>query len=234
MPPKRKAISTNGELNSITTKKTRTTKKTQKTSKDQKSFDKVCQNWFNKYKDQDNTNIIGPDGCQTFFSDIDVSLESIFPILIAWKMNCSRMGYITMEEWNHGMKESNESKLKKELNSLEKLVEKDESLFKKIYLYTFPYAKSEGQKSMQTEVAVALWQILLVNRYPIVQSFIQFIEEKKPVKVINKDQWASLLDFCKSIPEDLSGYDAVSSCFLIKEKLNHNISIGFGFPSLVS
>jgi hypothetical protein len=25
-------------------------------------------------------------------------------------------------------------------------------------------------------VAVALWQILLVNRYPIVQSFIQFIE----------------------------------------------------------
>lgn len=122
-----------------------------------------------------------------------------------------------MESWHEGIKVSflirifhhssfinsidSESKLKKELNSLEKLVEKDESLFKKIYLYTFPYAKSEGQKSMQTEVwswiicfqtwtyllfkvAVALWQILLVNRYPIVQSFIQFIEvnTKKKIK----------------------------------------------------
>lgn len=38
------------------------------------------------------------------------------------------------------------------------------------------------------------------------------IKEKKPVKVINKDQWRSLLEFGRDIPEDLSGYDPVSYC----------------------
>ncbi|ORE04667.1 hypothetical protein BCV72DRAFT_210892, partial [Rhizopus microsporus var. microsporus] len=133
----------------------------------QKIFDRHCQLWYDKYKDSDNSDIMGPDGCQAFFSDIGVSLESITPLIIAWKMNCSRMGYITKNEWHHGMKALN-------------------------------------------NVAIALWQVLLVNKYPIVKPFIQFLQEKKPVKVINKDQWRSLLEFGKNIPEDLSGYDPVS------------------------
>ncbi|EIE85294.1 hypothetical protein RO3G_10004 [Rhizopus delemar RA 99-880] len=139
-----------------------------KKTTEQNKFAKFRQTTFDKYKDTDNADIIGPDGCQVFFSDIGVSLESIVPILLAWKMNCARMGYITIEEWSKFMKDSK-------------------------------------------QVAVALWQVILADKYPIIKSFMQFIEEKKPIKVINKDQWASMLDLCKTIPEDLSGYDSVSS-----------------------
>ncbi|RCH94403.1 hypothetical protein CU097_014076, partial [Rhizopus azygosporus] len=194
-------------------RKQRYINKAPKTSKEQKIFDRHCQLWYDKYKDSDNSDIMGPDGCQAFFSDIGVSLESITPLIIAWKMNCSRMGYITKNEWQHGMKAlnvENESKLKVALSTAEQCIEKHDKEFEGLYNFCYPYAKSENQKSMDVEVAIALWQVLLVNKYPIVKSFIQFLQEKKPVKVINKDQWRSLLEFGKNIPEDLSGYDPVS------------------------
>lgn len=53
----------------------------------QKIFDRHCQLWYDKYKDSDNSDnpdIMGPDGCQTFFSDIGVSLESVIKE-IDWK-----------------------------------------------------------------------------------------------------------------------------------------------------
>ncbi|KAG1145383.1 hypothetical protein G6F37_002780 [Rhizopus arrhizus] len=183
-----------------------------KKTTEQNKFAKFRQTTFDKYKDTDNTNIIGPDGCQVFFSDIGVSLESIVPILLAWKMNCARMGYITIEEWSKFMKDIDSvDKLKTTLLTLQKQVEDDEDLFKKLYVYAFLYAKSQDQKSIDVEVAVALWQVILADKYPIIKSFMQFVEEKKPIKVINKDQWASMLDLCKTVPEDLSGYDSVSS-----------------------
>ncbi|KAI7897623.1 Cullin binding-domain-containing protein, partial [Cokeromyces recurvatus] len=126
------------------------------------------QKWFQQYKDADDPDLITPDGCQAFFTDLDVSLESALPLIVGWKFNASRMGYFTKEEWIKGM-----------------------------------------ERSLST--AIALWHLLLEDQYPIIESFIEFIEVIKPVKVINKDQWSSLLDFCKSIPKDLDNYDSTSS-----------------------
>lgn len=50
------------------------------------------------------------------------------------------------------------------------------------------------------------------EKYPIIKSFNEFMQTKKPVKVVNKDQWSSMLDFCLAVPEDLSNYDSTSSC----------------------
>ncbi|KAI8983643.1 Cullin binding-domain-containing protein, partial [Pilobolus umbonatus] len=116
---------------------------------------------FNKYKDADMPDLITPDGCQAFFSDMGVSLESILTLIIGWKMNA---GSLVLYHIN------------------------------KI-----------------TKTAIALWQLLLLRKYPIMTSFIRFIQEVNPVKVINKDQWTSLLDFCRTVPEDLSHYDSTSS-----------------------
>lgn len=65
------------------------------------------------------------------------------------------MGYITIEEWSKFMKESNidsVDKLKTTLLTLQKQVEDDEDLFKKLYIYAFLYAKSQDQKSIDVEV----------------------------------------------------------------------------------
>lgn len=51
--------------------------------------------------------------------------------------------------------------------------------------------------------------MLLAERFPIVHDFVTFLQEKKPVRVINRDQWQSFLEFVAS---DISNYDESSAC----------------------
>ncbi|KAI8056299.1 potentiating neddylation domain-containing protein [Gilbertella persicaria] len=98
-------------------------------------------------------------------------------------------------------------------DSLEKLQQKrpefervfeDSDQFKEMYRYTFGYAKNNDQKCIEVETASVLWTMLLSDRYPIVHEFIAFLQDKAPVKVINRDQWNSFLEF---VSTDLSDYD---------------------------
>ncbi|CEP11487.1 hypothetical protein [Parasitella parasitica] len=213
MPPKRKPSASESTL---LPRKVKIQKKKQTTAQQKADTEKRLK-WFQKYTDKDNSNVIPPDGCQKLFGDLGISLESITPIIFGWKMGASSMGYITKEEWIKTMETigaTTATDFKKILHEWETEVSKDDALFKQLYLFTFNYVKSKSQKSMEIEMAIALWHILLEHEYPISKSFVQFIQcqkEKKPVKVINKDQWSSLLDFCKAVPQDLSTYDSTSS-----------------------
>lgn len=51
--------------------------------------------------------------------------------------------------------------------------------------------------------------MLLSERFPIVYDFVSFLQEKKPVKVINRDQWQSFLEF---VSIDMADYDESSAC----------------------
>ena len=47
-------------------------------NKIKQNFNKSCEAWFNRYKDQEeNEEIITPEGCQNFFNDLDISLDSV-------------------------------------------------------------------------------------------------------------------------------------------------------------
>lgn len=61
------------------------------------------------------------------------------------------------------------------------------------------------------QTAVVLWTMLLADRFPMVHEFIEFLQEKKPVRVINRDQWQSFLEFAAS---DIANYDESSACKL--------------------
>ncbi|KAI8390367.1 Cullin binding-domain-containing protein [Blakeslea trispora] len=210
MPPKRKAAS-NSQV--LTAKKPKIPKRKQDTSKPNKATD-TQQKWFDQYAEPDNRDIITPDGCQQFFSDLSVNLESTLPLIVGYKMKSNQMGYITKQEFMQTMSSLDvitPEEFKKILYHWEETILNDPSEFKRLYLFSFQYVKSTTQKSMDVETAIALWSILLEPKYPIIKSFIQFIQQMKPVKVINKDQWSSLLDFCKAVPQDLSTYDCTSS-----------------------
>ncbi|KAI9356599.1 Cullin binding-domain-containing protein [Pilaira anomala] len=214
MPPKRKAaVAVNEAI--LVPRKLKIVKKKQDTAANKSHTDK-CRQWFEKYADKDNRELIGPDGCQSFFTDIGVSLESIQPIIIGYKMKSKRMGYITWEEWLNTMKsglfdEKDVSRFVQTVVDWETSIKNNKEEYKQFYLFTYNYAKSTTQKSMDVETAIALWQIMLEEKYPIIKSFVQFLQNSKPVKVINKDQWSSMLDFCKAVPEDLQNYDSTSS-----------------------
>jgi len=47
---------------------------------------------------------------------------------------------------------------------------------------------------------------------PIIHSFIEFLNVKQSVKVINKDQWSNFLEFSHNIPSDLNTYDDAGAC----------------------
>ncbi|KAI8353553.1 Cullin binding-domain-containing protein [Mortierella sp. GBAus27b] len=120
----------------------------------------------------------------------------------------------TKDEWAKGMK-------KLEIDSTERLKEKmpglvaklkDAQHFKDVYRFIFMFAKDSDQKCMPLETACAMVQTVMKGK-PHEKRFVEFLETKKPVKVINKDQWYNLLDFSDSVNEDLSNYDGASSAW---------------------
>jgi hypothetical protein len=45
-----------------------------------------------------------------------------------------------------------------------------------MYLYTFNFAKTTGQKSMDVDLALALWALLFGSKYQHIPSFIEFMQ----------------------------------------------------------
>ncbi|CAO3689527.1 unnamed protein product [Rhizopus stolonifer] len=119
------------------------------------------------------------------------------------------MGYISKQEWMSGMKglrADTIEKLKMNKREFDRVFE-DPDQFKEMYKYTFNYTKNKDQKCIEIETAIVVWTMLL-EKHPLVHEFITFLQERKPVKVINRDQWNSFLDF---VSTDLSNYDESSA-----------------------
>jgi hypothetical protein len=57
-----------------------------------------------------------------------------------------------------------------------------------------------------------MWGLLLGNQSSHVESFSTFLTEKQPVKVINRDQWQSFLEFATTVSDDFHDYDEMSAC----------------------
>lgn len=64
---------------------------------------------------------------------------------------------------------------------------------------------------MDMETARAMLQLLLGKHWPLFAQFAQFLDQSK-YKVINKDQWCNILEFSRTINNDLSNYDLDGAC----------------------
>lgn len=50
-----------------------------------------------------------------------------------------------------------------------------ESDFRSFYRFLFPFLKDEGQKSLGGDMAIAAWSLSIARKYPIAQSFVDFV-----------------------------------------------------------
>lgn len=85
---------------------------------------------------------------------------------------------------------------------------------------------------MDIETAKAMLQLLLGKHWPLYTQFAQFLEQSK-YKVINKDQWCNILEFSRTISNDLTNYDVDGACKYRRMAANRgppNIKGGFCFP----
>ena len=159
-----------------------------------------CETWFHKYADKKSEKpVIGPDGIERLCKDLDVAPEDIVMLVIAWKLGAETMGYFKLIEWKSGMTSlecDSTPKLKEKLEHLRALIH-DAPTFKKIYRYAYDFSRDKNQKSLEMDTGKAMLQLLLVHVWCITPAYVQFLEQSN-YKIINRDQWNSLLEFIRT------------------------------------
>lgn len=193
-----------------TSKRQRNTTSSRRSSRlEETSFSqKRCLAWFREYTTPDDPDSLGPEGMEKFCEDIEVEPENVVMLVLAYKMQARQMGFFTKEEWLKGLSEmqcDSIQKLQYRLDYLRCLLS-DQNTFKAIYRYAYDFARDKDQRSMDMETAKAMLQLLLGKHWPLYTQFSQFLDQSK-YKVINKDQWCNILEFSRTIYNDLSNYD---------------------------
>ena len=59
---------------------------------------------------------------------------------------------------------------------IESELKNDNNKFKDLYQFTFNFAKSQNQKSLDLEDAIAYWKMILETRFKNLDTWIQFLQ----------------------------------------------------------
>lgn len=132
---------------------------------------------FNKYKDPADANKINSDGVVKFLDDLKLSPESKSVLIIAWKFKAEQQCEFTKEEFINGFSDlgaDSIEKLKAKLPTLEMEL-KETMKFKEFYHFTFNYAKDQGQKGLDLDMAIAYWNIVLQGRFKFLDLWCTFL-----------------------------------------------------------
>lgn len=85
-----------------------------------------------------------------------------------------------------------------------------EENFKDLYRFTFQFGldADEGQRSLQREIAIALWRLVFTQDTPaILEHWLDFLAENPSgIRGISRDTWNMFLNFTQAIGPDLSNY----------------------------
>ncbi|CAM9189823.1 unnamed protein product [Heterosigma akashiwo] len=81
--------------------------------------------------------------------------------------------------------------------------------FKEFYMFCYDFGKEEGKKSLNHEMALALWDLIMKPRnYPLYETWVEFIKTQEAAyPYIPKDTWSLLGDFLQQVDAELNGYD---------------------------
>ncbi|KAK6531092.1 DCN1-like protein 4 [Arthrobotrys megalospora] len=199
-----------------------------------KSQPKNAEEWFELYASAEDPNQIDVPGIIRLLEDLSVKFESAAIYILCWKLGLPTMGSIPREKWIEGMKKygvANNAQLLKTLGTWlqqTKPVSPPSDDFLSFFKYMFQFSKvTPESRTIALENASAVLAFVLdpltydlkydpetatplkweVHPYPHAVPFLEFLTEKQPVKVINKDQWESFVPFNRSVEYMLGNYD---------------------------
>lgn len=190
---------------------------------------------FDKYKDPSGDDI-SIDGTIQLCQDLKVDPENVVLLAVAYELKSPRVGEWNKKGWVEGWSRlgcDTVDGMKDTLGRLRAKLGSDSTYFRKVYDHTFGFARTEGQRSLAIDTALAFWDLLLptgltggalkhdltgedvdmdgeehsgwTNEHT--QWWFQFLTEKGG-KGVSKDTWMMLFDFIRSIDSQFLTHDA--------------------------
>ena len=99
-----------------------------------------------------------------------------------YKCGCSTYGEISKSEWNAGLlmlKVQSLQTFKSRLGEIRQQAQNVKSVdFRNFYKFVFEFSKETGSKTLDSEAALMLLDILIGKVYTITEKFKQFIQNK--------------------------------------------------------
>lgn len=138
---------------------------------------KRIEQMFMRYRDASDPQKITTDGIIQFLNDLNLSPDSKLVLIIAWRFKAETQCEFTRDEFMNGVHQmgvDSIEKLKQKLPVLETELS-DPLKFKDFYQYTFNYAKDSNQKSLDLEMSIAYWNIVMRGRFKFLDLWCQFL-----------------------------------------------------------
>ena len=138
---------------------------------------------FDQYKEGD-SDTISIEGIEKLCSDLGIEPTDPLMLMIAWQMKCEQMCVFTRQEWNQGCTEMGVEDIesfKSAFPMLKQLLDDDDA-FRDYYVFCFKFAKEPGfgVRTLPTEVAKQMWMLTLTERFPGLEAWHSFLDEKVP------------------------------------------------------
>lgn len=163
------------------------------------------------YKDEQEDAIL-EEGMERFCNDLCVDPAEFRVLVLAWKFQAATMCKFTRKEFVEGCKAIQADSLEGICSRFSCMLvdARGEENFKDLYRFTFQFGldAEEGQRSLQREIAIALWRLVFTQDTPaILERWLDFLAENpSSIRGISRDTWNMFLNFTQAIGPDLSNY----------------------------
>jgi hypothetical protein len=167
------------------TKKTKT-KTVSRVKKSKLSIDDQLKETFQKYSEE---GFIEGDNLLSFIEALSIEPDDLVLLVLMEQMECEDGVEIKWIEFERGMKKlhcTTVADIKNRLDGLRSTLALPD-VFENIYKYAFKLNLQDNKKILDKDTAVALWELLLVGKFDLLEQWVEFVETRADVKFISKD-----------------------------------------------
>eukprot|EP00879_Flechtneria_rotunda_P030435 GHRR01033067.1.p1 GENE.GHRR01033067.1~~GHRR01033067.1.p1 ORF type:complete len:297 (+),score=124.65 GHRR01033067.1:203-1093(+) len=95
-------------------------------------------------------------------------------------------------------------------------------VFSSFYRFVFFICREPSKRNVLVGPAVAAWRLVLAGRFRLLERWCSYVTTHVKASVILEDTWRQVLDFSRTVHEDLSNYDPASAWpVLLDEFVEH-------------